>query len=201
MRWTYLWSVLIRIYILINLIMSRIGKLPVVLPESVEAKLNWNVLEVKGKLGTLTLEIHELVSIKIEESSIVVIPNDSEDAFSKALWGTTRANINNMVMWVSEGFKKSLEINGVWYKFELKGNDLVLSVGFSHKVDMKTPEGIKVAVDEKKNNIIHLTSIDKQLLGQYTAKIRAVKPPEPYKGKGIKYVGEFIRRKAWKTAK
>ncbi len=181
--------------------MSRIGKLPVVLPEGVEAKLNWKSLEVKGKLGTLTLDIHELVTVSIEDKNIIVAPVDAEIILSKSLWGTTRANINNMVVWVSQGYTKSLEINWVWYKFELNWNDLVLSIGYSHKVDMKTPSAIKVVLDEKKKNILHFSSIDKQMLGEFVAKIRAKKPPEPYKGKWIKYVDEIVRRKAWKTGK
>ena len=181
--------------------MSRIGKLPVVLPEGVEAKLNGKSLEVKGKLWTLTLDIHDLVTVTIEDKNIVVTPVDADDILSKSLWGTTRANINNMVVWVSQGYTKSLEINWVWYKFELNGNDLVLSIGYSHKVDMKTPAAIKVVMDEKKKNTLHFSSIDKQLLGEFVAKVRAKKPPEPYKGKWIKYVEEIIRRKAWKTGK
>lgn len=181
--------------------MSRIGKLPVVLAPKVEAKVLDNVIEVSGPLGTLKAEIHELVSVSVEEGKVVVTPKDLENPLSKALWWTVRANINNMVEWVSTWYKKSLEINGVWYKMELAGAKLVLSIGFSHKVEMDPPKGITMKADEKLKNVIHFESIDKQLLGEFVAKIRAKKKPEPYKGKWIKYVGENIRRKAGKSGK
>ncbi len=183
--------------------MSRIGKLPVVLPEKVEAKILDNgVVEVKGPLGTLTLQTSELVKVSIDGNSIIVTPVDLENPLSKALWGTTRANINNMVVGVKDGYTKSLEINGVWYKFEVAGAEkLVLSIGYSHKVDVVAPKGLTIKADEKAKNIIHISGIDKQLVGEFTSKVRAMKKPEPYKGKGIKYVWENIRRKAGKTGK
>lgn len=181
--------------------MSRIGKLPVVLSEKVEAKLVDNKIEVKGPLGTLTLEIPELVTVTVEEKSVTVAPTDLENPLSKALWGTTRANINNMVIGVSQGYTKSLEIVWVGYKMELVGNKLVLSIGYSHKVEMDPPALVTMKADEKLKNVIHFSSIDKQLLWEFVAKIRAKKKPEPYKGKGIKYVGEVIRRKAGKSGK
>jgi len=117
------------------------------------------------------------------------------------MWGTMRANINNMVVGVSSGFSKSLEINGVGYKMELSGQKLVLSIGYSHKVEVEIPKDIQAKADEKAKNTIHFTSYDKQLLGQFVSKIRAMKKPEPYKGKGIKYVDEVIKRKAGKSGK
>ncbi|MDD5769605.1 MAG: 50S ribosomal protein L6 [Candidatus Gracilibacteria bacterium] len=181
--------------------MSRIGKMPVVLADKVEAKILDNVIEVKGSLGTLRTEIHELVSVSIENNNVIVIPKDLENPLSKALWGTTRANINNMVQGVSKGYTKSLEISGVGYKMEIAGNKLVLSIGFSHKVDVLLPSDVTMKADEKLKNTIHFSSINKQLLGEFVAKIRSLKKPEPYKGKGIKYVGENIRRKAGKSGK
>jgi len=181
--------------------MSRIGKLPVVLPEKVEAKIIDRVIEIKWPLWVLTLEFNPLVSVKVEDNSIIVTPNDLENALSKALWWTTRANINNMVEGVSKWYNKSLEIVWVWYKFEIAWNNVILSIWYSHKVEMVTPEGITVKNDEKNKNIIHFSSIDKQLLWEFVAKVRAKKKPEPYKGKWIKYVWEVIRRKAWKSGK
>jgi len=181
--------------------MSRIGKLPVALLDKVEAKMTEEYIEVKGPLGTLQVALHELVTVKMEERNISVTPNDLENPLSKAMWGTMRANINNMVVGVSSGFSKSLEINGVGYKMELAGQKLILSIGYSHKVEVEIPKDIQAKADEKAKNTIHFTSYDKQLLGQFVSKIRAMKKPEPYKGKGIKYVDEVIKRKAGKSGK
>lgn len=181
--------------------MSRIGKLPVVLADKVEANVVDNIIEVKWSLGTLKASIHNLVSVTIEDNKVIVSPKDIENPLSRALWWTTRANINNMVEWVSKWYKKSLEINGVWYKMEVSSTKLILSIGFSHKVEMEAPKWITIKADEKLKNTIHFESIDKQLLGEFVAKVRAKKKPEPYKGKWIKYVGEVIRRKAWKSGK
>lgn len=181
--------------------MSRIGKLPIVLPEKVEAKIFDNEIEIKGPLWVLRTKLHPKISISIDSNSILVSPISIEDSLSKALWGTYRANINNMVIWVTEGFSKSLEINWVWYKFEISWQKLILSIWFSHKVEVDVPEGISMTMDEKSKNIIHFKSIDKQLLWQFTSKIRSMKKPEPYKWKWIKYVWEHIRRKAGKSGK
>lgn len=170
--------------------------MPVAIPEKVEAKVSGNTIEVKGEKGTLNFDFSEKVEVKVEDSNVVITPK-TDDA--RALWGTTRAVIANMVEGVSQGYTKSLEINGVGYKFEVQGQKLVLSIGFSHKVEMEVPSDIKVAMDEKLKNVIHVTGIDKQRVGQFASKIKAKKKPEPYKGKGIKYVGEYIRRKAGKT--
>lgn len=176
--------------------MSRIGKVPVTIPEKVEVQLQGNTINVKGEKGNLSFDFSSQVEIKLEDSSVIVSPK-GEDA--KALWGTTRSVIANMIEGVSAGFTKSLEINGVGYKFEPQGQKLILSIGFSHKVEMQVPEGLKVAADEKAKNVIHVSGIDKQLVGQFASKIKAKKKPEPYKGKGIKYLWEHIRRKAGKT--
>lgn len=179
--------------------MSRIGKSPVAVPEKVEVSVSGNTVTTKGPLGQLDFNFrNEAVSVTVEEGSVVVTPKNQE---SSALWGTTRAVINNMVIGVSEGYKKSLEVNGVGYKFEVQGQKLVLSLGFSHKVEMEVPEGLRVEMDEKAKNVIHITGIDKQKVGQFASKIKAKKKPEPYKGKGIKYLGEQIRRKAGKSGK
>lgn len=165
--------------------MSRIGKMPITLSDKVESTLNGNNIKVKGPLGELSFDFSNEVEVVTEENTIVVSPkNDS----ANALWGTTRSIINNMNIGVSLGYKKSLEIIGVGYKFETQGEKLILSIGFSHKVEMATPAGVKVQLDEKAKNILHISGIDKQLVGEFAAKIRAKKKPEPYKGKGIKYV-------------
>lgn len=178
--------------------MSRIGKQPVVLSDKTEATINGSTVTVKGPLGELSFTYQDCVEVIKEENTLVVKKlNDS----AKALWGTTRSIINNMVEGVTTGYKKSLEIVWVWYKFEPKGAVLILSIGFSHKVEMDIPAGLKIEADGKIKNVIHVTGIDKQLVWEFAAKIRAKKKPEPYKGKGIKYVGEHIRRKAWKTGK
>jgi len=176
--------------------MSRIGKLPVIIPEKVEVKITWNLIEVKGEKWTLSFEFSNTVWVVVEDWNVVVSKLHDD---GKALWGTTRAVIANMIEWVSTGYKKSLEINGVGYKFEVQWAKLVLSIGFSHKVEMSVPSGISIAMDEKAKNVLHVTGIDKQHVGQFASKIKAKKKPEPYKGKGIKYLGEYVRRKAGKT--
>jgi large subunit ribosomal protein L6 len=178
--------------------MSRIGKLPVILSDKIEATINANDVKVKGPLGELSFSHADCVEVIKEENTLIVKPvNDS----AKALWGTTRSILSNMVEGVVNGYKKSLEIVWVWYKFEVQWDKLILSIGFSHKVDMSIPTGLKVALDEKQKNVIHVTGIDKQLVWEFAAKIRAKKKPDPYKGKGIRYVWEHVRRKAWKTGK
>lgn len=181
--------------------MSRIGKLPVVIESWVEAKIIENSIEVKWSLWVLKMEIHELVSVSIEDSNIIVSPKDQQNSLSRALWGTTRANINNMVVWVSKWYLKSLEINWVWYKMEISWNKLILSIWYSHKIEMDVPKALSMKVDDKFKNIIHFSSIDKQLLWEFVSKVKWKKKPEPYKWKWIKYVWEIIRRKAWKTGK
>ena len=176
--------------------MSRIGKMPVVLLEKVEATIEGNNIKVKWPLWELNFDFSSKIEVIKEDNSIIVKPVDES---ANALWWTTRSIIQNLVIGVSEGYKKSLEINWVGYKFELVGANLVLSIGFSHKVDMPTPAWINLSMDEKAKNILHISGIDKQLVGEFASKIRAKKKPEPYKGKWIKYVWEHIIRKAGKT--
>ena len=176
--------------------MSRIGKLPIMISEKVEVKVDGNTIHVKGEKGNLSFDYSSKVEVKVEDGSVVVGPKGDD---AKALWGTTRSVIANMIEGVSSGFTKSLEINGVGYKFEPQGQKLVLAIGFSHKVEMQVPEGLKITADEKAKNVIHVSGIDKQKVGQFASKVKAQKKPEPYKGKGIKYLGEHIRRKAGKT--
>lgn len=176
--------------------MSRIGKVPVIIPEKVEVQVQGNTISVKGEKGNLSFNFSSKVEVKVEDGSVIVSPKNDD---AKALWGTTRSVIANMAEGVSAGFTKSLEINGVGYKFEPQGQKLILSIGFSHKVEMQVPEGVKVIADEKAKNVIHVSGIDKQLVGQFASKVKSKKKPEPYKGKGIKYLWEHIRRKAGKT--
>lgn len=178
--------------------MSRIGKLPVVLSDKVEVTLNGRDVKVKWPLWELSFTYSDKVEVKQEDNNLIVNPLSDE---ANALWGTTRAVLNNMVFGVTEGYKKSLEIVWVGYKFEVSGSKLILSIGFSHKVEMEVPAGLKAEMDEKNKNVLHISWIDKQLVWEFTAKVRAKKKPEPYKGKWIKYVGEHVRRKAGKTGK
>jgi large subunit ribosomal protein L6 len=179
--------------------MSRIWKLPIEIAEKVDFKLDWNNVTVKWPLWELSFTFRD-DQVKVEQKDNLIIVTPLSEKFN-AMWWTTRAIINNMIIWVTEGYKKSLEINWVGYKFEVQGNKIVLSIGYSHKVEMDIPNGLKVSLDDKLKNVLHISWIDKQLVWEYTAKVRAKKKPEPYKGKGIKYVWEHIRRKAGKTGK
>lgn len=178
--------------------MSRIGKLPVEIPAGVEVQLNGSHVVVKGPNGTLERTFSPLVNINREENQIIVT-RDSDEKNVRALHGTTRAVIQNMVTGTTSGFTKVLEIVGVGYKAEMNGDDMVINVGFSHPVDVKAPEGITFDVTEK-NRIITVKGANKEVVGQVAADIRSLRPPEPYKGKGIRYQGEYVRRKAGKTA-
>ncbi|KGA01587.1 50S ribosomal protein L6 [Cobetia amphilecti] len=171
--------------------MSRVAKYPVKLPNGVEAKLDGDKLTVKGSKGQLELTVHQDVVISMEEGQMTFAP--SETAKNWAMVGTTRALVNNMVSGVSVGFTKSLEINGVGYRAQAKGQTINLTLGFSHPVDYELPAS--VTAETPKNTQIVLTSADKQALGQVAAEIRAFRPPEPYKGKGIRYSDEVVRRK------
>jgi large subunit ribosomal protein L6 len=180
--------------------MSRIGKNPVALPEGVTFEVNDNIGTVKGKIGELTQEIKD-ISIKVEDGIISLErPSDSKD--HKAKHGLYRALISNMVEGVSKGWTKELELVGVGYRASNQGQKLELALGYSHNIVLNIAPEVKVeAISEKgKNPIIKLTSHDKQLVGQVAAKIRSFRAPEPYKGKGVKFVGEVLRRKAGKTA-
>lgn len=178
--------------------MSRIGKKPVEIPKGVNVTLDESnkVIKAKGPKGENELKYHKDINVIIEDNKIVVKrPTDSKN--HKALHGLVRKLIDNLVVGVSKGFEKRLLIQGVGYKAVVKGNNLVLNVGFSHPVEMSLPDGISAKVE---NNIIILSGIDKQKLGQFAADIRSVRPPEPYKGAGIRYVDERIIRKAGKKA-
>lgn len=181
--------------------MSRIGKLPIALPAGVTVDVKDNVVTVKGPKGELKQTINPNISVAVEDGQVhVTRPNDERQ--TRAQHGLYRALINNMVVGVSEGFKKEMEVVGVGYRATSKGQVLELALGFSHAIYLKMPPEVKVnAVSERnKNPLITLESADKQLLGQICAKIRSFRKPEPYKGKGIKFVGEIIRRKSGKTA-
>ena len=178
--------------------MSRIGKLPVTIPAGVKISLNGNEMVVTGPKGTLTQQLHERMTIAVETEQINVSrPSDSKQ--DSALHGLTRALINNMVVGVTVGFKKDLEINGVGYRAEISGKVLTLSLGYSHPVVFELPDGISVEIE--KQTKLSVMGIDKQLVGSAAAKIRSYRKPEPYKGKGIKYADEHILRKAGKTGK
>jgi large subunit ribosomal protein L6 len=174
--------------------MSRIGKNPIIVPQGVEVKVDKNNVTVKGPKGTLTNTFSEAVDIKMEENNIVVSVANEKDG---NLHGLTRTLINNMVIGVTKGFEKTLEINGIGYKAQKQGNKLVLTLGYSHPVEVVEPEGITIEVPAQ--NSIIVKGIDKQVVGQVAANIREYKLPEPYKGKGIKYAGERIRRKEGKA--
>lgn len=178
--------------------MSRIGKQPINLPEGVTLSIEDNVVAIKGPKGELTQEVDPRVKVEQKENEIVVTVKNPNNKTDRAYWGLFRMLIANMVTGVTEGYEKQLEINGVGFKIELKGNKLVLNVGFSHPVEFELPEGVEGKVEK---NVITVSGIDKQKVGQTAAEIRAIKKPEPYKGKGIKYIDEQIRRKAGKVVK
>jgi large subunit ribosomal protein L6 len=176
--------------------MSRVGNAPVVIPEGVDIQIDGHVVTVKGPKGTLTREMHPDMQLSIEDGELKV-QRPSEDKFHKSLHGMTRALIANMVTGVSQGFEKVLEISGVGWRAEKKGSKLVLNLGYSHPVEMEDPEGIETAMDGQTKVIVR--GISKEAVGAYAANIRAKRPPEPYKGHGIKYADEHIRRKVGKT--
>ena len=177
--------------------MSRIGKKPVPLPSGVTATIAGQTIAVKGPKGELSRTVHRELTIALEENAVVV-RRPSDEPRHKALHGLTRTLVANMVEGVTKGFAKALEIQGVGYKAELKPFGVQLVVGYSHPVPYHAPQGIKISVD---NNVqVKVEGVDKELVGQVAAELRAVRPPEPYKGKGIRYVGEQVRRKAGKTA-
>ena len=177
--------------------MSRIGKQPIELPKGVEIKINGSKIVVKGPKGELTREIPEEILVILEEGRLVISPKGKQKNIF-AMWGLTRALLANYVRGVSEGFQKKLELIGVGYKASIE-NDKILKVevGYSHPINIQIPEGLLVSVEK---NIITISGIDKQKVGEFAAKIRANRPPEPYKGKGIRYEGEKVRRKEGKKA-
>ena len=178
--------------------MSRIGNKVIVLPAGVEIINNDNVVTVKGSKGELTREFSKDIEIRVEGTEVTLHrPNDSKEM--KTIHGTTRALLNNMVVGVSEGFKKQLEMRGVGYRAQLQGNKLVLAVGKSHPDEVEAPEGITFELPNPTNIVI--SGISKEVVGQTAAYVRSLRSPEPYKGKGIRYVGEYVRRKEGKTGK
>lgn len=178
--------------------MSRIGKKTVVIPSGVEVKVEGNTVTVKGPRGVIQQTFHPKMAVKVEGGSVLVSAPANGKNYG-ALHGLTRSFIDNMVLGVTKGFEKSLEITGVGYRAQLQGRTLVLNLGFSHPVNVELPPGIEVNVD--KQTLITIKGIDKYLVGQVAANIRTLKKPEPYKGKGIKYSDEHIRKKEGKTGK
>ena len=177
--------------------MSKIGKKLIEIPRGVEVKIDAGLVWAKGPKGELKKTFHDSVSISIEGNNIVV-KNKKDDSADTAIWGLVRSLLANMIKGVSEGFEKKLELVGTGYRASIEGRDLVLVVGYSHPVKIPAPEGIDFKVEK---SVITIAGIDKELVGKVAAKVRSVRPPEPYKGKGILYLGEVIRRKAGKAAK
>ena len=175
--------------------MSRIGKMPIGLPEKVNFQLSGAHVSVKGPNGDLSYEFTDKVKIEVNGKEVIVNPVDDSKE-SNSLWGTTRTLINNMVVGVTDGFKKTLIFNGVGYKASVSGSKLVLNLGYSHPIDYQLPDGVKAKVTK---NEIEITGASKELVGFVAAKVRSFRPPEPYKGKGVKYSDERIIRKAGKT--
>lgn len=179
--------------------MSRIGNLPIVLPEGVSVELNGQNVTVKGPKGTLSLVMPNQIHADLE-GNVLTCKRENDLKASKQLHGTTRANINNMVVGVSEGYSKVLVLKGTGYKAEVAGSEIVLNVGFSNPINIAIPQGIKVEVSGQNNTIVTISGIEKQVVGQLAAVVRGVRPPEPYLGKGIAYKDEHIRRKEGKKA-
>ncbi len=178
--------------------MSRIGKKPIKIPSGVELKQDGGLFKVKGPKGELKRKLHPTMKVEIENGELQVV-RPSEERKARALHGLTRSLINNMVVGVTEGFSKHINIVGVGYRVELKGKDLVLQLGYSHPINFPAPDGIQFEVDGKKNTIA-VKGIDKEVVGQTSANLRMLRPPEPYKGKGVMYADERIIRKAGKAA-
>lgn len=187
--------------------MSRLGKQPIAIPEKTEVTVSGNKVSVKGPLGVLERDMRSDVSVKVEDGNVVVAPAKNS-RFAKALWGTYAAHVNNMVKGVNQAFEKKLIVEGVGYRCEVQparnadgaaggGNKVVLNVGYSHPVELVAPEGIELAAEK---NTLTIKGINKDVVGQFAAEVRKVRKPEPYKGKGIRYDGEHIRRKQGKKA-
>ncbi len=177
--------------------MSRIGKLLRPIPSGVTVEVKGNELKIKGPKGELSLKLHPRVTVSVKENAIETKVVDENNGKDRALWGTFSSIVENMLLGVTQGFKRQLEVNGVGYKVSMKGNDLNLEVGYTHPVLVQAPVGVKFSVEK---NVITVEGFDKQVVGEIAAQIRSVRKPEPYKGKGIKYAEEVIRRKAGKTA-
>lgn len=176
--------------------MSRIGKQPIAIPSGVEVTLSGNIVTAKGPKGSLSLTHHYDVKVKIEGSE-VLIEKRVNSKIAPALWGTTARLIHNMIIGVTAGFSKRLELNGVGYRMALQGQKLVFALGFSHPVEVALPAGISAKIE---NNVLEISGIDKQAVGQFAAEIKKLKPVEPYKGKGFRYVGELVLKKEGKKS-
>jgi large subunit ribosomal protein L6 len=178
--------------------MSRIGKKPVIIPSGVKVEKKDLVLSVTGPKGTLSMEIHPKVAVNVSDKEILVDVANKENKKEKALWGLSRSLVQNLVEGVTKGFEKKLEVNGVGFKVAVSAGKLVMSLGFSHPVEVIIPKDLAVTVEK---NVITVSGPDKQRVGQFAAEVRELKKPEPYKGKGIKYIDETIVRKAGKVVK
>lgn len=178
--------------------MSRIGRNPIAIPAGVEVKVDGSTVTVKGPKGTLTKTVHSNMKVELD-GAVVTVTRPDDSNLNKSLHGLTRTLIANMVEGVEKGYSKELEVNGVGYRVSVQGKDLVLNIGFSHQVIMPAPEGI--TVEAPSPNKIVISGPDKQMVGQFAAEVREKRPPEPYKGKGIKYADEHIRRKEGKAGK
>ncbi len=176
--------------------MSRIGKKELVAPKGVDIKVGGGVVTVKGPKGELKMPLSDEVSVKVENGEVTVTPRNPDERKSRSMWGTARANIANMVTGVTTGFTRDLELQGVGYRAAMKGKDLELSLGYSHPIVYKAPPGITFA--SSKPTEIKISGADKQAVGQVAAELRSFRPPEPYKGKGVRQVGEYVRRKEGK---
>ena len=179
--------------------MSRVGKKPIPVPDNIKVDISEDgtAITVKGEKGTLSRTLHPLTTLKREEANREInVSIEKNDRNSRAIQGLTRSLVNNMIVGVSKGFERALEINGIGYRAEVKGNAVIFNLGYSHPINFELPEGISANLDK---NILKLNGIDKEKLGQTAASIRSLRPPEPYKGKGIKYAEEHIQRKAGKT--
>ncbi|MEK7659776.1 MAG: 50S ribosomal protein L6 [Patescibacteria group bacterium] len=176
--------------------MSRLGKQPIPLPKGVEASVSGGILTVKGSKGTLMRTLHPKITVTIRDGVVTLTPREMSEG-TRMLWGTFHAHVRNMIKGVTEGFTKSLQLEGIGYRVALKGKDLEFALGFSHSVPFKAEEGVAFAVEK---NMITITGSSIEKVGNIAASIRALKKPEPYKGKGIRYVGEVVRRKAGKKA-
>lgn len=177
--------------------MSRLGKLPIKIPTGTQVNIENNLITVKGPKGELKQKINDIIKLELKENELIVSVPNPEDKKERSLWGLFRSLLNNMVIGVNDGYEKKLEIKGVGYKVAVAGNKVNLNLGFSHPVEFILPEGISALAE---GNILTISGIDKQIVGEMAAQIRKLRKPEPYKGKGIKYIDEIIRRKAGKTA-
>ena len=178
--------------------MSRVGQKPIEIPQGVEVTITGTHVDVKGPKGTLSLDVHPHVSVKREDNTLNVDVKNPEDKQDRALWGLSARLINNLIVGVHEGFQKQVELIGVGYRVQQSGSKLTFVVGYSHPVEFELPKGVEAAIEK---NVVTISGIDKQQVGEVAAQIRKIRKPEPYKGTGIRYVGEVVRRKAGKAAK